>query len=348
MRKTGLVYHEDYLKHEQPFPHPEKPQRLSETIDYFRKKGILGKTIALSPRPVSREELMRVHSREHVDFLENICFCGGGFLDSDTYASRETYRIASLAAGGAVLAGDSVMEGKVDNAFALVRPPGHHATKNRGMGFCYFNNAAILVKHLQAKYGLKKIFLFDWDAHAFNGTMDIFYNCWDVLDVSIHQDPKTLYPGVGFINQIGDKEGVGYTVNIPVPPGTGDSDYLHILQEFILPLISSYKPEFMVVSAGQDSHKDDPLAQLSLTTGFYGTMTRLMLEMAEKYCKGRTAVVLEGGYNIDALAKSNYEITCALLGVNSGGGLAKTDSVRDSTERIVKTLKDIFGAYHKI
>ena len=231
------------------------------------------------------------------------------------------------------------MQGKIDNAFALVRPPGHHASRNAAGGFCYFNNAAIIIRGLQAKYGLKKVFLFDWDAHAGNGTMDIFYDDPSVLNVSIHQDPRTFYPGTGFVEQTGIRRGAGYTVNIPVPAGTGDTDYVHILKDFVAPLMRRYRPEFVVVCAGQDSHEDDAMSALSLTENGYAEMTRLILVEAKKMCGGRMIVVLEGGYELGSFVRSNYAIASTLLGTSKGYDIR--GEVRESTNLVLNSLRDL-------
>ena len=346
MNKTALVYHEDYLKHRQPEGHPERPERLVETLNYFEKKGLLEKLTIVKPEVAKREDLLRVHSRELVDFMENLCSSGGGFLDSDTFVCRDTCYVARLSAGGVIKAAEVVMEGKFDNSFALVRPPGHHASRNKSMGFCYFNNVAVMIKYIQEKYDLKRILVLDWDAHAFNGTMDIFYDTRDVLKISIHQDPRTLYPGTGFISQIGSGIGEGYTVNVPVPAGTEDSDYVYIFDEIVIPLAFDYKPQFMVISAGQDSHRDDPLSGLCLTESGYEEMTNILLKTSEELCDGRLVVELEGGYNLESLKKSNYAIVSSLIGDRRDETIK--GKVKDSIKELAGSLKKILGNYHTI
>ena len=345
MTKTALVYHEDYLKHKQPEGHPERPERLTETLNYFKENGLLEKLTIVKPEIARREDLLRVHNRELIDFIENLCSVGGGFLDSDTYACEDTYYVARLSAGGVIKAAEVVMEGKFDNSFALIRPPGHHATKNKAMGFCYFNNVAIMIRYIQEKYNLKRIFLLDWDAHAFNGTMDIFYDTRDVLKISIHQDPRTLFPGTGFISQIGNGIGEGYTVNIPVPAGTENSDYIYILNEIVIPLIRNYKPELIVISAGQDSHRDDSLSELCLTEEGYAKMTQMLKNEANELCRGRLVVELEGGYNLESLKKSNYAIINTLRGTEAK---ISDKQVKTSVSEIVRSLKNILVNYHSI
>ncbi|MEM2918895.1 MAG: histone deacetylase [Candidatus Altiarchaeota archaeon] len=345
-KKTALIYHKDYLLHNATLHHPERKERLIRTLEYFKEKGIFERISILTPDMATEKDLLRVHTMRHVEFIKNFCFSGGGFIDADTFANEKTYEIAKLAAGGVMLAANAVANEKFNNSFALVRPPGHHACSDRAMGFCYFNNVAIAIRYLQEKFSIKKIFLVDWDVHAANGTMEIFYDDPTVLNVSLHQDPKNFYPGTGFIEQIGVGRGEGYTVNIPMQPNSGNSDYLYIFHEFILPLIDSFKPELIVISAGQDSHKDDPLGSIKLTEQAYGEMTSLLRKKAEQFCNGKIFVELEGGYNLEALAKSNYEIVLALLGEFSEK--IPSNGILSSTKETLKKLKEIFSRYHKI
>jgi len=315
MNKTALIYHKDYLKHFAGPYHPECKERLIAIMKMFRQTGILEQVNLLTPERCSDKDILLAHTHEHLEYIKKLSEDGGGPIDLDTYCREDTYDIARLAAGGEILAGRYVIEKKADNAFALIRPPGHHVTKNRAMGFCYFNNVAIMVRYLQKNCNVKKACIFDWDVHAANGTMDVFYDDPSVLNISIHQDPRTIYPGTGFIDQIGENEGEGYTINIPVPPGTGDSDYLYILNKFVLPRIERFKPDFIAISSGFDSHRADPVGSLSLTEKGYCKMTSSLLNLAKGLCHGQMVVELEGGYNMDALATSSYAVIKALLGL---------------------------------
>ncbi len=318
MNRTALIYHEDYLKHFTGSYHPESRERLVAVMGLFKQTGLLDQVSVLAPGYCSEDDILLAHTRDHLEHIRKLSGGGGGPIDADTYCGENTYDIARLAVGGVILAGCSVFEGKFDNAFALIRPPGHHATKNRAMGFCYFNNVAILVRYLQKKYDIKRACIFDWDVHAANGTMDIFYDDPSVLNISIHQDPRTIYPGTGFIDQIGEGEGEGYTINIPVLPDTGDADYMYLLSNFILPRIEKFKPDFIAISAGFDSHRMDPLGSLSLTEKGYCEMTSALMGLADRLCRGRIVVELEGGYNLNALATSSYAVVRALLGTEPG------------------------------
>ncbi len=316
---TGIVYHNDFLKHRQVEHHPECPERLETTMEYFIKTGLLDQVRQMEPGPAGAEDLARVHSHAHIDYIRCLSESGKGrfsVIDSDTYVCPDTYRVALLAAGGVMQAGEAVWKGGLDNCFALVRPPGHHASENQATGFCYFDSVAIMIKYLQAKHGLGKVFLFDWDAHAPNGTMGTFYRDPSVLNMSIHQDPHSFYPGHGFVNQIGEGAGKGYTINFPVPAGTGDADFMHFIDGFVLERVRKFKPEMIVVSAGQDSHHSDLISQLQVSDNGYASMTRTFMDLADELCGGKLVLELEGGYNLKTLPITHHVITETLLGVN--------------------------------
>jgi acetoin utilization deacetylase AcuC-like enzyme len=340
MNRTALIYHKDYLLHDAGETHVERPERLKATMDYFRKKGALEKALILEPFPCIEEDILRVHTKEHLEHIKNLSISGGGYADDDTYCSPATYAVARLAAGGCIRAAKAVIDKDADNAFALIRPPGHHASRNKAAGFCFFNNAAITARYLQEVCGLKRILIFDWDAHAGNGTMDIFYDDPSVLDISIHQDPRNFYPHTGLIEQMGRFRGEGFTVNIPVPEGSHDADYIHILKEFVLPAMRAYCPEFVIVSAGQDSHGDDSISGISLTENGFGEMTRLIVDESNRVCGGRVVVLLEGGYELASFARSNYAILCALMGVYDGYEIK--GEIKESTDVVLSELRERF------
>lgn len=345
MDKTALIYHEDYLKHDAGPGHPERRERLISVMDYFRNGGILDKVETLTPDPCSEEDLLRVHKGGYVEFVRAMCARGGGPIDADTFAQANTYDIARLAAGGVMLAGEVVAKGEFGNSLALVRPPGHHATRDKAMGFCYFNNVAVMARYLQEKQGLKKIMILDWDAHAANGTMDIFYDDPSVLNISIHQDPVSFYPGTGFAEQIGEGAGEGYTVNVPLRSGAGDSDYVYVLEELIIPLAKSFRPELIAISTGFDSHKDDFISGLQLTDQGYGFLTEMMLGLAGDVCGGKLVVELEGGYNLEAIARSSYAVANSLLGNSTEKVVGHA---LGSVSAVVEQLKGSLSHYHTI
>lgn len=340
MYRTALVYHRDYLLHDSGETHIERPERLTATMEYFKEKGVLKKTLMLEPSPCTEEDILRVHTKEHLEHIKNLSSSGGGYADDDTYCSPATYYVARLAAGGCIRAAQAVIDKEADNAFALIRPPGHHASRSKAAGFCFFNNAAITARYLQEACGLKRIMIFDWDAHAGNGTMDIFYDDPTVLNISIHQDPKNFYPHTGLIEQMGRSQGEGFTVNIPVPAETQDADYVHLLKEFVLPAMRAYKPEFVIIAAGQDSHVNDSISGISLTENGFGEMTRLIVKEAQMVCQGKVAAILEGGYELASFARSNYAIIAALMGKDERYEIK--GEIKESTDLVLSALQDRF------
>ncbi len=313
--KTGIVFHEKYLKHEQTPTHPERKERLAYTIDQLTEEGIFEdeRIVLINPEPAKEEDVLRVHTKEYIEFLKRASKTGG-FIDFDTNVPVGLYEIAMLAAGGAITAAKWVVEGKVRNAFAMVRPPGHHAKPYTGAGFCYINNMAVMVEWLK-KRGFKRILILDWDAHHGDGTQEIFYEDDSVLFISTHQMP--LYPGTGYPHEVGRGKGEGYTINIPLPPRTSDESYLYVFEKVIEPVAEEFEPEFIAISAGQDNHFTDPLTGLALTARGYAEMMKRAVNLAEKLCKGRLVAVLEGGYSVEsALPYTNLGIIAALAGMD--------------------------------
>ena len=336
---TGFAYHDDFLLHKPSGAHPECPERLLETLKYLREIGIWSRMEMLVPEPASKEDLIRVHSKEHIENIQSLCRAASErvmYADADTYISQGTYQAAVRAAGAVKKAGEAVWTGDVDNAFALVRPPGHHAFKDKSTGFCIFDNMAVMIRYLQTEHGVGKIAVFDWDAHAPNGTMDTFKSDQSVLNISIHQDPAFFYPGTGFADETGKGEGEGYTLNIPVIQGAGDADYKHIMEEVVTPKIRSFKPEIIAVAAGADSHESDFLAALNVTDAGYVMMTRMLMDIAWEHCKGKLVVETEGGYNLESFPKTNAAVISTLLGTPPDYSVK--GSVRESTKDIVNDL----------
>lgn len=338
-RATGFVFHEDYLRHDTG-AHPERAERLIYTMRKLEECGITKKVKRILPVRASREQVEYVHADTYVKRVEAICGRGGGTLDLDTPLCSDTYDTALLAAGGAIKAVADVM-GASDNlkhVFALIRPPGHHAYSNKGMGFCIFNNVAIAAEHLKREYGLKRILIVDWDVHHGNGTQDIFFEDPSVLYFSTHQYPH--YPGTGWIDEVGSGEGRGFTVNVPLPAGTDDAGYLYALNSILVPIAMEFSPEFVLVSAGFDAHAADPLASMNVTSSGFGLFTNLILEVARKKSKGRVVMALEGGYNLDALAESILCVLKALVS-NGEGWLEKEGEKTSGIERVRKRVEEI-------
>ncbi|MDI9646741.1 MAG: histone deacetylase [Archaeoglobales archaeon] len=313
---TGVVFHEEYLKHEQSPIHPERRERLAYTLDQLIEEGIIdGYTVKLlEPTPATIEDVLEVHTKDYLDFLMRESEKGVSIIDYDTNIPKGVFQRALLAAGGAIRAAKAVLDKEVDNAFAMVRPPGHHAKPWIGAGFCYLNNMAIMVKWL-LKRGFERIAILDWDAHHGDGTQEVFYEDDRVLFISTHQMP--LYPGTGYPHECGAGKGEGYTINIPLPPGTGDEGYMMVIEEIIEPVILEFSPQFIAISAGQDNHFTDPLTSLALTAKGYAEMMKWAVEISKELCNGRLVAVLEGGYSVEAaLPYTNLGIIAAMAGLD--------------------------------
>ena len=285
-----------FAEHMTPPGHPESPER-AEVMDVvaaeWRSRG--GEVVA--PREASREQLARVHDAEH---LRRMAETNGSSvaLDSDTYTSPDTYEVALLSAGAAVDAVERVMGGSHKRALVLSRPPGHHAERDRAMGFCFYNNVAVAAAHARA-LGARRVAIIDYDVHHGNGTQHIFEADPNVLYISTHQSP--YYPGTGAADEVGVGDGAGRTVNIPMELGSTDEDYRLVFEQVILPVLHQFEPELVLISAGFDAHERDPLGQMRVTTAGFVAMTTALRELAEARCGGRLVVVTEGGYDLRAL-----------------------------------------------
>jgi acetoin utilization deacetylase AcuC-like enzyme len=346
--RTGIVYHSDYLKHETG-SHPERKERLIAVMNLLEEKNVLKKLVKLEPRHASIDEIALIHDREYIDNIKVLCETGGGRLDIDTIVSADSYEVALLAAGGILSALNAVLEGRVNNAFALVRPPGHHAERNQGMGFCLFNNVAIAARYLQEKHGVKRVLIVDWDLHHGNGTQNAFYTNSSVLYFSTHQSPA--YPGTGMIQEVGSGEGEGYTINVPLSYGKGDSDYLYVFEEILTPIAKQFNPEFILISAGQDIHFDDPLGSMFVTARGFEKLAVTVKEIATETCRGRVVAALEGGYSLIGLSYGVLAILNAFseLELEFEEPLVKPeDKLAENTKKRVKEIKEIQSSYWKL
>jgi acetoin utilization deacetylase AcuC-like enzyme len=312
---TAFVYDPTYLLHETGFSHPEQPFRLQSILSKLTGSGLIDKLLRIEPTYCDLGAIIDTHTREHVDYIRTLSENGPSHVDMDTPLSKASFMAAHLAAGGVLDACRAVAEKKVRNAFCSVRPPGHHATKKRAMGFCLFNNVAIAAKQLGKVHGFERILIVDWDVHHGNGTQDIFYEDPSVFLFSIHQ--QFIYPGSGSPQERGAGAGEGTTLNAPMPSGSRDADYLRVFREQLVPAAMEYSPDFMLISAGFDAHEEDPLAHINLSDHGFAAMTVIVKQLADELCEGRLVSVLEGGYNLDALSRSverhvrvlaNYEL----------------------------------------
>jgi acetoin utilization deacetylase AcuC-like enzyme len=328
---VAAVYSEEFLRHDPGPYHPERPERLEAIVGALRKSGIWQKLTLLQPRMAREEEVLLVHERSYLELLKQLCEREVP-LDSDTPTRPETYELSLLATGGTLVGAKEVLDGR--SCFCLVRPPGHHASRDRGAGFCYLNNAAIAAAWVRER-GVRRILILDLDAHCGDGTEEIFYSDPEVLYISFHQDPSTFYPGTGFVWQVGEGEGEGYTVNVPMSPGSGDAEYAAALQEIFEPLYPQFKPEMLIVSMGFDAHEDDPLTSLKLSSTSFGWLARAVVR------KKPALFVLEGGYNLTGTAEGACNVFRAMLG-------EEFEMPQPKRPAVIEEVKRTLGKYWRL
>jgi len=298
---TAFYYSNYFLEHDTG-GHVESKERLISINDFLKTKSI--KLAQPDFKPASEDILLLNHPENYIKTVSRISNEGGGWIDADTYISKGSYKAATYAAASVIDAVKSCHDGDFQNAFCAVRPPGHHAEISRGMGFCLFNNIAIGARYLQKINPDAKVFIIDWDAHHGNGTQNAFYEDDTVFFFSTHQYP--FYPGTGSKNETGNGSGAGFTVNFPQDAGTSDTDFINIFEKELIPLIEGFKPDMIMISAGFDAHESDPLTSLNISTKGFEHLTRIVKDAAEEVCNGKIVSVLEGGYNLKALAESVY------------------------------------------
>lgn len=304
MKNLAILYDEIFLAHKPPFTHHENPSRLEAILKKLNEEKFFDKVDLLKPRQALEAEILLAHTKDHLELVRSSVQQNRLMIDEDTYVVKESWHASLTAAGSLVDAVDLVMNKKYQNAFCLVRPPGHHAESNRPMGFCLFNNVAIGAKHAIQKYQLDRIAIIDWDVHHGNGTQEIFYESSEVYYFSLHQYP--LYPGTGAENERGESKGKNFTLNFPLPAYTKGETYIKIFTERIIPELTSYKPQLIILSAGCDAHKDDPLANMLLVENDFTEITKIIKQFASTE-NIPIISALEGGYNLDALANSVFE-----------------------------------------
>ncbi len=312
MSATAVFYDPIYLEHDTGFGHPERPERLQATKQLLEEVGLADKVRVISPRDATVEEIQLVHPKSHIEKVRRVAASGGGWLDPDTHVGLRSYDAALKSAGAALEGLERIFSGGIDNAFCLVRPPGHHATAERGMGFCLFNNNAIAARFAMEEFGISRVFILDWDAHHGNGLQDIFYDDDRVLYVSLHQYPH--YPGTGSTGETGIAAGKGFSVNFPFPARSGEEVYLAAFDQVILPIARQYKPELVLISAGYDGHFSDLLCSMLLRARSYVEMATRLQDLAASFCGGKMMASLEGGYNLDGIAISITDTIAVMAG----------------------------------
>jgi len=302
MARVGFVYGDIYLQHKTGPGHPERPERLTAIRRRLKESGGPLALTTIEPQEVAEEWITSVHAPEHVASVRAAALEASYAGSLDTPVCRESYRVALHAVGGTLAAVDAVMDGKVSSAFCAVRPPGHHATEDQAMGFCLLNNVAIAARYAQKKHRRTKILIVDWDVHHGNGTQAIFYEDPSVFFFSVHQWP--FYPGTGAAGERGAGAGVGTTLNVPLPAGSGWREYRRAFEDQLVPAANEFQPDFVLVSAGFDAHERDPLGDMKLTADDFAELTRIVEAIADRHCGGRLVSVLEGGYGLEGLAES--------------------------------------------
>lgn len=315
--KTGFAYDQRFLNHDTGEGHPERADRLRSAISSLKQQPWFDQLHSYSPRMPERQWLETIHTPDYVSRVETEIQRGAAFVDSpDVAVSEHSFDAALLATGAALQLADGIMTGQIDNGFALVRPPGHHAEASTALGFCLLNSVAITARYLQQFHSVDKVLILDWDVHHGNGTQHSFEEDPSVLFISTHQYPH--YPGTGAWTETGRGRGEGATLNCPMSAGSSDKDYEQVWRETILPKIDEFAPDAILLSAGFDAHQADPLASINLSTEFFGWMSDRVLEMADKHAGGRLLSLLEGGYDLDALAQCVDLHVAHLAGQQSG------------------------------
>ena len=316
-RRTGFVYSDRYLDHRTRPGHVENPRRLEVLLKAVDTNGLRDSLVFLKPYPADPEILAKVHDLTYLESFRSAAAGGATHFETrDCSISQESYDVALLAAGGVMAGVDAVMNRRVENVFCAVRPPGHHATRNAAMGFCFINNVAVGAAHARAAYGVERIFILDWDVHHGNGTQGLFEEDPLTYFCSFHEHPTFCFPGTGRRMERGKGAGQGATLNLPLRPHAGDAELVELFDRDVVPEIDRFRPDLILISAGFDAHRDDPIADIELSERSYEHMTRSICEAADRHCEGRVVSVLEGGYHRPAFASSVIAHLKALQGRN--------------------------------
>lgn len=351
---TALIYDPIFLEHMTPEKHPDRPERLKMAMDVLQALNWLERDglVLLAPRAATVDELATVHERDYIQSVEAAARKVAGeegsggrktrHFATDTYVSARSYEAAIKAAGAPLTAIDAIMNGEVNNAYCLVRPPGHHAVAESAMGFCLFNNVAVAARYAIDRYGLERVMIIDYDVHHGNATQEMFYDDPRVLYFSIHQAP--FYPGTGLSDERGERAGLGTTINVPLPATTGFETYEPVFRQVMAPAADRFDPQLILVSAGFDAHWKDPLGGMHLSTAAFAKLTGIIIELAQYLCNGRMVLVQEGGYDINAMAACVATSINLLLGDDAAVdslGPAPTTQYRINTDVLIAELRRI-------
>ena len=329
-----LLFDEAMLAHDPGPTHPEQPGRLGAVHDLLQKSPVPGARWS-APKPATHQTIERVHTAAYINRIESVRGQSAA-LDIDTIVSPGSVQAVYLGVGAAIDAVSAVANGDAQRGFALIRPPGHHAERDRAMGFCLFNNIAIAAAHAQSELGCGRVLIVDWDVHHGNGTQQAFYGEPNILFFSTHQHP--LYPGTGAAHEIGSGDGAGYTINAPIPPGFGDADYAAIFQQLLVPIADSFAPDLVLVSAGFDAHRDDPIGSMAVTEAGFAFLCAIVRDIADRHANGRLALILEGGYDVAALASSVRACIEVLAGSTAQTPGDRRDDRADEAINLVRAV----------
>lgn len=343
MKRLAIVTDDLFLAHSNPPGHPECAERLEGILGMLDDTGLREKTVSIETRPATKEEITLAHSEPYFETVKDTSRREFTELDADTSACEASFDAALAGSGGLLRSADAILSGETDAAFVLCRPPGHHAERDRAMGFCLFNHVAVAAAHLVANTGMERVAVIDWDVHHGNGTQHIFYDSREVLYFSVHQFP--FYPGTGSLKELGYENGLGHTVNVPCPSMLGDEDYLRIFAEILAPVMEQYDPQFILVSAGFDAYQADPLGGMLLTSGGFARLARFVTDLAEKHCGGKIAFALEGGYNTAEMGPIVRAVVEEILDI--GASSTDYDPARTSCGHTVEETRRVYSKFWK-
>jgi acetoin utilization deacetylase AcuC-like enzyme len=337
--KTGIVFDPIFLRHNQP-GHPENAKRLESILTGLKESKLLKKLEQIKSRHAEIEEINCCHTEEYIKYVSEFCENGGGYLDPDTYANEYSFKAASVAVGGSIDLTKAVINEELKNGFALLRPPGHHALANKSMGFCLFGNISIAAKIALQDSKIGRVAIVDFDVHHGNGTQALISDDANILFISTHQYP--FYPGTGNVREIGSGDAEGTVINIPLEVGVGDNGFKNVYEEIVLPAVRRFNPDLVLVSAGYDAHRDDPLASLNLSLSGFDWISRQLINLSDEICSGKIIFFLEGGYNLDVLRNGVINSIKGLMGIKSFDGFIETTQQDEpDIQNLVKELKRI-------